>query len=151
MTGFYERETVKVTSGGDLVALLDKVGALARPTWLQLESPAHEVLTIGLGQDFSSLRFSEGLDAGDELYRSVGTLAEPMDAEFDMGSVPTRMDTDSAIPTAEARAAAIEFLSTGQRPNAVAWTVVPMPDGEPDPVDGWDAFATINGLLKGQG
>ncbi|GAA3598581.1 Imm1 family immunity protein [Kribbella ginsengisoli] len=141
LMGYYERETVRVTSEGELNILLDAVVALPHPTWLQLESPSHEVLMIGLGQDFSSLRFIEGLNAGDEMYHSVGTLADPAEAEFDMGSVPTKMDVGSAIPAAHARAAAAEFLRTSQRPASVAWTVVPMPEGEPDPVEGWGAFA----------
>jgi hypothetical protein len=55
-----------------------------------------------------------------------------MDSEFDFGTVPTRMDSGSAVPVPEARAAAAEFLETGDRPTAVAWKAVEVPYVEPE-------------------
>lgn len=117
--------------------------ALPEPTWLELATPDHNLLHIGLGQDFSSLRFIERRDDG-EVYHSVATLKSPQDADFQFGTVPTRMDTGSAVTVTEARAAAAEFQRTGRRPAGVEWKVVEVPtvdDSEPfswdeDPVDG---------------
>jgi hypothetical protein len=135
----YDYETEQVTSADDLTALLDKVASLPEPTWLELATPDHNLLHIGLGRDFSSLRFIERRDDG-EVYHSVATLESPQDAEFQFGTVPTRMDTGSAITVAEARAAAAEFQQTGRRPAGVEWKVVEVPivdDTEPFSWDEW--------------
>lgn len=129
----YDHETEQVSSADDLTALLDKVASLTEPTWLELATPGHNLLHVGLGRDFSSLRFIERRDDG-EVYHSVATLESPQEAEFQFGTVPTRMDTGSAITVAEARAAAAEFQQTGRRPERVAWKVVEVStadDGEP--------------------
>ncbi|WP_405056922.1 Imm1 family immunity protein [Kribbella sp. NBC_01505] len=123
----YDFELVHVTSADDLVALLDKVSALKYPTWLELSSPDDAILSIGLGAEFSTLRFYEDGLSG-EIYHSSPTLAEPHVATFQMGEQPTHMDDGSAIGVEEARAAAIEFQRTGRRPEVVAWTVVPLPE-----------------------
>jgi len=123
----YDFETQQVTSAEELMALLDKVSALEYPTWLELSTPDDAGLLIGLGADFSTLRFFEpGLDG--EVYHSTPTLADPREANFQMGKQPTRMDANSAISVEEARAAAIELQRTGRRPEIVAWTVVPLPE-----------------------
>ncbi|GAB2646696.1 Imm1 family immunity protein [Kribbella swartbergensis] len=139
LKGTYDYETVQVTSETELTALLDHVASLARPTWLELVSPDHDALLIGLGREFSSLRFIEGSDDGD-VYHSVGTLESPQESEFDFGTVPTTMDTGSAVSVTEARAAAAEFQRTGQRPSGVEWKVVEVPtmvDTEPFRWDEW--------------
>lgn len=141
LEGTYDYETVQIGSAAELTTLLEKVASLPRPTWLELAKSSDDVLLIGLGREFSSLRFIEGDDDG-EVYHSVGTLASPQDSDFDFGTVPTTMDNGSAIPVPDARAAAIEFQATGQRPTNVAWNAVEVPDVEPDPVEGWDAFAS---------
>jgi hypothetical protein len=135
----YDYETVQVTSESELAALLDQVASLARPTWLELATPDHDVLLVGLGREFSSLRFIEGDDDG-EVYHSVGTLESPQDSEFDFGTVPTTMDTGSAITVSAARAAAAEFQKTGQRPSEVEWKAVEVPAVEPEETtfDGWE-------------
>src|SRR5689334_15390627 len=116
----YDYETVQVASVEELQELLDKAASLPSPTWLELVTPAHDILQVGLGRDFSSLRFVERRDGG-EGYHSVATL-ETLDAgTFQLGTVPTTMDEGSAISVEEARAAAAEFQRTGQRPTTVGW------------------------------
>jgi len=48
------------------------------------------------------------------------------------------MDPGSAITAAEARAAAAEFLSTGQRPSGDAWRVVQTPTMDDSEPFSWD-------------
>lgn len=141
LEGTYDFETVRVGSADELTTLLEKVASLPRPTWLELAKTDGDALLVGLGREFSSLRFIKGDDNG-EVYHSDGTLASPQDSDFDFGTVPTTMDTGSAIPVTDALAAAVEFQATGQRPTNVAWNAVEVPDVEPDPVEGWDAFAS---------
>ncbi|MEV0794108.1 Imm1 family immunity protein [Kribbella sp. NPDC050459] len=119
----YDYETLQVNSVDDLSALLDTVASLPLPTWLELATPQGDVLLIGLGADFSSLRFTEARDDG-RTYHSSATLDSPQDAEFQFGTVPTAMDTGSALTVTEARAAAAEFLQTARRPERVAWKLV---------------------------
>lgn len=138
----YDYETEQVTSADELTALLDKVASLPLPTWLELATPEHDVLLVGLGQDFSSLRFHERRDGG-EVYHSVATLGSPQDADFQFGTVPTRMATGSAVTVAEARAAATEFLTTGRRPEGVEWKVVEVPYVEPEPFS-WDDWEMVD-------
>jgi hypothetical protein len=126
----YDFETEQVTLADELVALLDKVSALEYPTWLELSTSDDAILSIGLGAEFSSLRFYENRLEG-EIYHSTPTLAEPREANFQMGEQPTRMDANSTISVEDARAAAIEFQRTGRRPEVIAWTVVPLPE-EPE-------------------
>lgn len=130
LTAIYDFEKVELNSADELVALLDKVSALEDPTFLELSTSDDAILSIGLGAEFSTLRFYENRLAG-EVYHSSPTLAEPHVATFLMGEQPTHMDDGSAISVEDARAAAIEFQKTGRRPEVVAWTVVPLPDPEP--------------------
>lgn len=141
LKGTYDFTTVQVRSTEDLAALLDQLSTLPQATWLELAAVDRAALIIGLGRRFSSLRFIVG-DSGEGVYHSVGTLDSPLEAEFDLGTVPTRMDSGSAVSVSEARAAASEFLETGQMPTAVTWKMVEVPEVEAEPVDGWDAFAS---------
>lgn len=136
----YDYETEQVTSPDDLVALLDKVASLRLPTWLELATPEGDALHIGLGRDFSSLRFIEGRDDG-QVFHSAPTLDSPQEATFQFGTVPTTMDIGSAIAVDEARAAVAEFQRTGRRPEGVEWKLVESPtvvDTEPFSWDEWD-------------
>ena len=130
----YGYETESVASTDELTALLDKVASLPLPTWLELATPSRDALLIGLGRDFSSMRFIEGHENGD-VYHSTATLDSPENAEFQFGTVPTSMDPRSAVAVAAARTAAVEFLQTGRRPEGVEWLVVEVPYVEPEP---WD-------------
>jgi hypothetical protein len=140
------RETVEARE--QLEALMDKASTHGRPIWLELvirgeSDPPYAaiVMWVGLGAPFSSLVFHEPGKDG-ERYDSAGTLASPQNAEFDYGTVPTAMATDSAIALEAAREAAIEFWATGQRPGSVSWTrYEPQTNEAPEPVEGWDAFA----------
>ncbi|GAA1592533.1 hypothetical protein GCM10009804_56140 [Kribbella hippodromi] len=137
----YDYETVQVASADELEILLEKVASLPVPTWLELATPAHDVLQIGLGRDFSSLRFIERRDGG-EAYHSTATLETPDDGSFQLGTVPTTMDAASAISIPEARAAAAEFQRTGERPTGVNWTLVQATatdDTDSFSWDEWDA------------
>ncbi|MFK4084638.1 Imm1 family immunity protein [Kribbella sp. NPDC020789] len=127
LTAIYDFEKEVVNSEDELVALLDKVSRLKYPTWLELSTSDDAILSVGLGAEFSSLRFYEDRLNG-EIYHSTPTLAEPHEANFQMGQQPTRMDAGSAISVEDARAAAVEFQRTGRRPEVVAWTVVPLPE-----------------------
>lgn len=105
-----------------LSALLDKMAT--RPTWVELVSADEkQTLNVGVGCSFSSLTYYDMSGDGAK-YRSAGTIDDaPQDAEFYYGGTPTAMGTGSAITVEQARAAAAEFLTTGQRPEAVTWTV----------------------------
>jgi hypothetical protein len=133
----YDYETVQVSSADDLAALLDRVASLPLPTWLELATPRGDVLLVGLGADFSSLRFTEASDSA-RTYHSSATLESPRDAEFQFGTVPTAMDTGSAVTVFEARAAAMEFQQTGRQPLRVAWKVVERPYVESTEPFAWD-------------
>lgn len=95
-----------------------------RPTWVELVSADEkQTLNIGVGRAFSALTYYDMSGDGAK-YRSAGTIDDaPQDAEFYYGGTPTAMGTGSAVTVEQARAAAFEFLTTGQRPEAVAWTV----------------------------
>jgi hypothetical protein len=64
-------------------------------------------------------------------------MDSPQQAEFEYGSVPTIMQPGSAIGLAQARAAALEFLASGQKPTCVAWMLIDPPHVEPGPFS-WD-------------
>ncbi|MDX3002677.1 Imm1 family immunity protein [Kribbella solani] len=135
----YDYVTIRVASAGELEELLDKVASLPLPTWLELAAPAHDVLHIGLGRNYSALRFIERRDGG-EAYHSTATLEAPDDGSFQLGTVPTTMDPDSAISIAEARTAAAEFQRTGQRPTGIGWTPVRPTTSEDAESFSWDEW-----------
>jgi hypothetical protein len=113
----------RISSQAELDALFDQIAVLPRPTWVELVSADElAVMNVGLGAEFSSLTLYDDVD-GSAKYRSAGTLDCPQDATFDYGGVPTTMGRGSAITVKEALAAASEFLTTGRRPEVVAWEV----------------------------
>lgn len=141
LKGTYEDSTVEVRSAEDLTALLATVNALPQATWLELTAADRAALLIGLGREYSSLRFIVG-NSGEGVYHSVGTLDSPLEGEFDQGTVPTTMDRGSAVLLSEALAAASEFFETGRVPTTLEWKMVEVPEVDPEPVDGWDAFVS---------
>jgi hypothetical protein len=140
LKGTYDYSTVEVRSADDLTELLNTVNALPQATWLELAAADRAALLIGLGREYSSLRFIMG-NSGEGVYHSVGTLDSPLDGEFDQGTVPTSMDSGSAVSMSEAMAAVSEFFETGRMPAAIQWKMVEVPEADPEPVDGWDAFS----------
>ncbi|MEV8372982.1 Imm1 family immunity protein [Kribbella sp. NPDC056861] len=128
-----------IQSPEQLEALMDEAAAHEYPVWLELVIPGetegvfdNTVLWIGLGAPFSSLMYTERGKDGNR-YDSVGTLGAPDGATFGYGGTPTSMPAGSAIEVAAARAAAIEFLATGQRSSKVDWVIYDPPYVEPEP------------------
>jgi hypothetical protein len=129
-----------VETQAELDALLDRLAAQARPTWLTLvhSTNTDSWLSLGLGRDFSFLTFMEPGPDG-RRFDSVGTLDSPQDADFEMGGTPTSMPTGSAIEVNRARVAAGEYLRTGRRPDVVAWQEFEVASKEPvESIPAWE-------------
>ncbi|MFB6726840.1 Imm1 family immunity protein [Kribbella sp. NPDC056345] len=109
----------RIESEAALSELLEREAV--RPTWVELVSADDkQTLNVGVGREFSSLTYYDMSGDGAK-YRSAGTIDVPQDAEFYYGGTPTAMGSGSAITTDQAKAAASEFLRTGQRPESVSW------------------------------
>jgi len=64
-----------------------------------------------------------GLGGFQNRFGQSSAQVQALIAEFYYGGTPIAMGTGSAITVEQACAAAAEFLTTGQRPEVVAWTV----------------------------
>lgn len=124
----YEQTQHQVASVAELDAVLDQVAADAerddRPLYVQLVNPDHShALDVGLGcSEYSSLTFHTLPPAPRGVEFSVGSVNAPEDAEFYLGGTPTVIEPGTAVAVSDARKAARQFVETGRRPTAVAWT-----------------------------
>jgi hypothetical protein len=118
-----ENETAPATTVEQLDEQLDSLDAQARnsrPFIAELAHPNGAVLSIGLGRDRSVLNHSASPDP--PYYTSHDPEAEAGGtAVFFFYGHESEFPADAAVPIADARDAAREFLQTGERPENIEW------------------------------
>lgn len=110
----------RVETSVELDALLTAIAAVVGPSWVELIGADNTVLRVAVGRDdLSSLTYADPTTA--ECLACTGTRLPLGDELFDDRGLPTPLDPHSVIPVTDARAAAREFLETGQRPVNLDW------------------------------
>lgn len=109
---------------GDLDRMLhDLAAAMAGPTLVELRAGG-AVLTIGIGQPHASVALY--LDGNRQPFSSRGTVVDlqPDDLRFEKDGGTYEFHPHAAVTPSEARAAAVEFATTGGRlPTSLTWVL----------------------------
>lgn len=117
-------QTYRVDSAGDVDRVLDLLAAtLAIPALVRLQS-AVTVLHIGVGDPSASVALFLDAEGCPFFAQRIGTdRPEPGTVAFDQNGVTRQFHPHSCITPADARGAAIEFVTgRGARPTSLRWT-----------------------------
>jgi hypothetical protein len=117
MNAYWDDRREVIASDVELGATIAALRELGRPTILFLED-RQGCLALGVGEVLSVLSF---VRANGESQHSLGDPTRKGVVRFWCRGQLDDFLAETAVPEADALAAAYEFLRTGQRPSSVQW------------------------------
>jgi hypothetical protein len=115
---YYPKEAVE--SEAQLRAALAHFRQL-EPALLVLVSPSKESLEIGLGPDFSGLRWKKPPSRWNSKHAVNPHPVTGQGLEIEDGGGGSGIEADHLFPTDEVIEAVVQFYRTGRRPDSLQW------------------------------